>query len=88
MINIENTSKSYKGKLAVDGLSLSGYRKEKYMDYLDRTAGKSTTLNMLLGFLKPDSGTTLFDNINTGTNAKEAREIIGYIPENVNPIPI
>jgi ABC-2 type transport system ATP-binding protein len=30
MINIENTSKSYKGKLAVDGLSLSVQKGEIY----------------------------------------------------------
>ena len=41
-------------------------------------------IEYVAGFLKPDSGITLLDNINTGTNAREAREIIGYIPENVN----
>ncbi|MDR2228319.1 MAG: ABC transporter ATP-binding protein [Flavobacteriaceae bacterium] len=87
MINIENTSKSYKGKLAVEGLSLSVQKGEIYGLLGPNGAGKSTTLNMLLGFLKPDSGITLLDNINTGTNAKEAREIIGYIPENVNLYP-
>lgn len=87
MINIENTSKSYKGKLAVEGLSLSVQKGEIYGLLGPNGAGKSTTLNMLLGFLKPDSGITLLDNINTGTNAKEVREIIGYIPENVNLYP-
>ncbi|OPC05079.1 ABC transporter ATP-binding protein [Elizabethkingia ursingii] len=87
MINIENTSKSYKGKLAVEGLSLSVQKGEIYGLLGPNGAGKSTTLNMLLGFLKPDSGITLLDNINTGTNAKEAREFIGYIPENVNLYP-
>ena len=41
-------------------------------------AGKSTTLNLLLGFLNQDSGI-----INISNNI----EHIGYIPENVNLYP-
>ncbi|PIF46314.1 ABC-2 type transport system ATP-binding protein [Chryseobacterium sp. 52] len=87
MIKIENTSKSYNGKEAVKGLSLSIAQGEIYGLLGPNGAGKSTTLNILLGFLKPDSGLTLLNNINTSTDAKEAREIIGYIPENVNLYP-
>ena len=42
-------------------------------------AGKSTTLNLLLGFLSPDAGT-----IDIGENKKRD---LGYIPENVNLYP-
>ncbi|HCA09213.1 MULTISPECIES: ABC transporter ATP-binding protein [unclassified Chryseobacterium] len=87
MIRIENTRKSYNGKEAVKGLSLSVAEGEIYGLLGPNGAGKSTTLNMLLGFLKPDSGTTLLNDIDTSTHAKEAREIIGYIPENVNLYP-
>ncbi len=87
MIKVENTSKSYKGKQAVKELSLSVSKGEIYGLLGPNGAGKSTTLNMLLGFLKPDSGIILLDNIDASLNAKEAREIIGYIPENVNLYP-
>ncbi|RXM38404.1 ABC transporter ATP-binding protein [Chryseobacterium sp. CH21] len=87
MIKIENTSKSYKGKVAVDKLSLSIEKGEIYGLLGPNGAGKSTTLNMLLGFLKPDSGVILLDNIDISTNVKEARKVIGYIPENVNLYP-
>jgi ABC-2 type transport system ATP-binding protein len=50
-------------------------------------AGKSTTLNMLLGFIAPDEGTTEINGINTSSHAAEARKSIGYIPENVNLYP-
>lgn len=83
MIAIENTSKSYKGKQAVNGLSLSVTEGEIYGLLGPNGAGKSTTLNMLLGFLKPDSGTTLVNGADTSTSADEARKQTGYIPENV-----
>ncbi|KFF24907.1 ABC transporter ATP-binding protein [Chryseobacterium vrystaatense] len=87
MIRIENTSKSYNGKQAVTGLSLSVKRGEIYGLLGPNGAGKSTTMNMLLGFLQPDSGITLLDGIDTGAEAKKARAITGYIPENVNLYP-
>ncbi|NIF05091.1 ABC transporter ATP-binding protein [Chryseobacterium sp. Tr-659] len=87
MIKIENTSKSYNGKNAVTDLSLAVKEGEIYGLLGPNGAGKSTTLNMLLGFLKPDTGTTSLNNIDTSTDAKKAREMIGYIPENVNLYP-
>lgn len=84
MIAIENTSKSYKDKQAVNDLSLSVAAGEIYGLLGPNGAGKSTTLNMLLGFLKPDSGSTLINGAETTTDAKNARKQTGYIPENVN----
>lgn len=87
MIAIENTSKSYKGKQAVNSLSLSVNGGEIYGLLGPNGAGKSTTLNMLLGFLKPDNGQTLVNGTNTSTDPVEARKWIGYIPENVSLYP-
>lgn len=87
MIEIENTSKSYNGKQAVKNLSLSVKEGEIYGLLGPNGAGKSTTLNMLLGFLQPDTGTTSLNKISTSTDAKKAREMTGYIPENVNLYP-
>lgn len=50
-------------------------------------AGKSTTINMLLGFLKPDSGSIHINDIDTVSKSNETRKLIGYIPENVNLYP-
>ena len=87
MIAIQNTSKTFKGLLAVNQLSLSVEKGEIYGLLGSNGAGKSTTLNMLLGFLKPDDGQTIVNGIDTSTNADEARKQIGYIPENVNLYP-
>jgi ABC-2 type transport system ATP-binding protein len=50
-------------------------------------AGKSTTINMLLGFLNPDSGKVQINDLDAIQNSKETRKLIGYIPENVNLYP-
>jgi len=87
MISIQNTSKRFKGLQAVNQLSLTVAEGEIYGLLGSNGAGKSTTLNMLLGFLKPDDGKTLVNGIDTSSNADEARKQIGYIPENVNLYP-
>ena len=48
-------------------------------------AGKSTTLNLLLGFLKPDEGVISMSNSNKTSSIQ--LEMVGYIPENVNLYP-
>lgn len=87
MIAIQNTSKVFKGFQAVNQLSLTIAEGEIYGLLGSNGAGKSTTLNMLLGFLKPDTGKTLVNGIDTSVNPSEARKWIGYIPENVNLYP-
>ncbi|MDV3910588.1 ABC transporter ATP-binding protein [Elizabethkingia anophelis] len=87
MISIENTSKFYKDKQVVNSLSLFVGVGEIYGLLGPNGAGKSTTLNMLLGFLKPNSGATLINGINTASDAESARKQTGYVPENVNLYP-
>lgn len=87
MISIKQTSKSFKGLKAVNQLSLNVAAGEIFGLLGSNGAGKSTTLNMLLGFIAPDEGTTEINGINTSTHAAEARKSIGYIPENVNLYP-
>ena len=48
---------------------------------------KSTTINILLGFLEPDEGEAFIDGIDVTTNDDSARKKIGYISENVNLYP-
>lgn len=79
MINLINIQKSFNGQKALDNLSLEIQAGEIYGLLGANGAGKSTTLNLLLGFLKPDTGTITL----SGNTQSE----IGYIPENVNLYP-
>ncbi len=87
MIAIQTISKAFNGLLTINQLSLSVADGEIYGLLGSNGAGKSTTLNMLLGFLKPDEGQILVNGIDTSSHAEEARKQIGYIPENVNLYP-
>ena len=87
MIQIQNVSKSFKDTFAIKNLNLE-VNKGEILGLLGANgAGKSTTINMLLGFLNPEKGTVLINNIDTSKNAQETRKYIGYIPENVNLYP-
>ncbi len=87
MIHIHQVSKSFKGSPAVQNLTLS-VKEGEILGLLGANgAGKSTTINMLLGFLAPDSGTVKIQEKDTFRQAQEVRQLIGYIPENVNLYP-
>ena len=87
MIHIHQVNKSFKGSPAVQNLTLS-VKEGEILGLLGANgAGKSTTINMLLGFLAPDSGTVKIQEKDTFKQAEEVRKLIGYIPENVNLYP-
>lgn len=79
MIQLKNIQKSFQGMNALKNLSLEIKEGETYGLLGPNGAGKSTTLNLLLGFLKPDSGSIYI--------GKDQTKTIGYIPENVNLYP-
>ena len=87
MIEIQNASKSFKEQFAVQNLNLQVQEGEILGLLGANGAGKSTTINMLLGFLPPDSGTVSIGGKETFKQTAEVRKIVGYIPENVNLYP-
>ena len=85
MIQLKNIDKKFKDKIALDNLSLEVKSGEIYGLLGANGAGKSTTLNLLLGFLTPDRGKINMLDINDSSIIQQDR--IGYIPENVNLYP-
>ena len=67
-------SKSFNGHLAVQNLNLQVQAGEILGLLGANGAGKSTTINMLLGFLAPDSGTVKIDEKETSQKAAVVRE--------------
>ena len=74
MISIKNITKTFKGFEAVKELSIDIPRGEIYGLLGSNGAGKSTTINILLGFLKPDKGEAFIDDINVITSTDIARK--------------
>ena len=85
MIQLSNIEKKFKDKVALDNLSLDVKSGEIYGLLGANGAGKSTTLNLLLGFLNADKGDIkMLDSDDSSVINKDR---IGYIPENVNLYP-
>ena len=87
IISVKNITKVFHNNKAVKDLSLAIAEGEIYGLLGHNGAGKSTTINILLGFLQPDVGTASINSIDVCSNYNLARKCIGYIPENVSLYP-
>ena len=87
MIRIENLTKAFGTKLAVDSLSFSVERGEVLGFLGPNGAGKSTTMRMITGFLPPTSGTISVGGHDVAEDALAAKRLIGYLPENAASYP-
>lgn len=70
------------GRPVLDGLTLAVTSGEIYALLGGNGAGKSTTLAVLLGFLKASSGSAAIAGIDPSMSAEQARRKIAYLPEN------
>ena len=82
MIELKNITKKFKGQTALDDLTLSVNTGEVYGLLGANGAGKSTTINLILGFLEVDAGSIQIGDSSASSSVKSTQ--IGYIPENVN----
>lgn len=88
MIKAENLSKQYdNGHLALDSLNLEIEKGEIFCLLGANGAGKSTTVNIFMGFLEPTSGKAYIDGSLVTTQNNTTRKKIAYIPENVKLYP-
>lgn len=83
MIRFQNVTKKYKDKIAVKNLSFTIEEKGLVGLVGENGAGKTTILNMLSGFKQPTEGNIFIDSKDIAANPKEAKQKIGYLPENV-----
>jgi ABC-2 type transport system ATP-binding protein len=81
LIDANNLKKSFGDFVAVDNIDLSVNRGEVVGFLGPNGAGKSTTMKMLTGFLEPDSGDILINNIDLKSHPLDAKQFIGYLPE-------
>lgn len=81
MIKVKNVSMSYGKKIVLDDISFQ-IKKGDIVGLLGNNgAGKSTTMNLLTGYLKPKSGEVFINDINMSEKPKLAKKSIGYLPE-------
>lgn len=87
MIKAEQVVKKYGDFTAVNNLNLHIKKGEIYCMLGSNGAGKSTTINMFLGFTKPTSGNVYIDDIDVAKDSSKIKSLIAYIPEIVNLYP-
>ena len=83
MIKVENLTKRYAGQTAIQDLNFEVSRGE-IMGFLGPNgAGKTTTMRILAGFMPPTSGRASIAGFDVFGQSLQARERLGYMPENV-----
>jgi ABC-2 type transport system ATP-binding protein len=82
MLRIENLTKTYGSKKAVDGLSLHIQAGEIYGFIGHNGAGKTTTLKACCGILRFDEGEIYVDGVSIRENPIMCKAKIAYIPDN------
>src|SRR5262249_31774334 len=80
-IVLENVSKRFGEKTAVDGVSLDVRAGQVFAFLGPNGAGKTTTIKMIVGLLRPDAGQVRICGQLMGENGQEARAQLAYVPD-------
>ena len=81
MIEVENLTKKYRDRLAIDSLTFK-IEEGDIVGFLGPNgAGKSTTMKILTGFMPPTSGKARVAGFDLFEHPLEAKRRIGYLPE-------
>ena len=83
MLIAENLSKTYGDYKALNNLNLKLNKGEIFALLGQNGAGKSTTINIFLGFVKPTEGAAKINGISVIDHPEETKKYIAYIPETV-----
>lgn len=81
-IFVEGLSKSYGDVVALDDVSFRCESGEVFGLLGPNGAGKSTLLKIVVGLLKPTSGTVRLGAHDVVQSPEAAKQIVGYLPEN------
>jgi len=81
-ISIENLTKKYDGLVALNNVSLKVGSGEIVGLIGPNGAGKSTLMKIVVGILKPTSGTVSVSGHDVVKEPEAAKRLIGYVPEN------
>ena len=82
MITVENLTKRYATKTAIDSVSFQ-VEKGEILGFLGPNgAGKTSTMRVITGYMPASEGTVRVDGFDVFENPLEVRRRIGYLPEN------
>jgi ABC-2 type transport system ATP-binding protein len=81
MIDFENVTRRYGTKLAVSGLNLRIPKGELFALLGPNGAGKTTTIKILVGLLRPSTGTVKLGGHDVVSDSRQANRLLGYVPD-------
>ena len=82
MISVENLTKRYATKTAIESMSFR-VEKGEILGFLGPNgAGKTTTMRIITGYMPSTDGTVKVDGFDVADQPLEVRRRIGYLPEN------
>jgi len=82
VISVENLTKRYFTKTAIEGMSFR-VEKGEILGFLGPNgAGKTTTMRIITGYMPSTDGTVKVDGFDVADQPLEVRRRIGYLPEN------
>jgi gliding motility-associated transport system ATP-binding protein len=82
LITVENLTKRYATKIAIEGMSFQ-VEKGEILGFLGPNgAGKTTTMRIITGYMPATAGTVRVDGYEVFENPLDVRRRIGYLPEN------
>ncbi len=85
MIELQNVTRTYGQKVAVDSLSLSIGPGELFAFLGPNGAGKTTTIKMIVGLLRASEGTVRVCGHNIADDVRRVARLLGYVPD--EPLP-
>ncbi|MBM3902602.1 MAG: ABC transporter ATP-binding protein [Verrucomicrobia bacterium] len=81
MIELENLVKHFGDVHAVDGITLTVPRGEFFCVLGPNAAGKTTTIKMMVGLIRPTSGSARVAGFDLQSQPLEARARLSYVPD-------
>ena len=87
LLEVKNIETYYDLVYAVRGASLSVEEGSITAILGNNGAGKSTTMKMLTGFLRPDAGRATVDGIDVTEDPVAVKSKLGYLPESAPAYP-
>ncbi len=81
MIEFDQVRRSYGDRVAVDRLDLRVAAGELYSLLGHNGAGKTTSIKLLVGLLRPEAGTIRVGGYDVVTQTRLATSLIGYVPD-------
>lgn len=81
MIEFDHVTRSFSNKVAVDDLCLTVPPGEVFALLGPNGAGKTTTIKMLVGLLRPNSGTIRVCGHDLSADVRNASRCLGFVPD-------